>query len=240
MRKVIAALITAGFFLAVSGQARADAVVGVSFGPQTPPTNWTSEEGLLGGSANNLINESGSPTDIDLSYSITGDAELFNVTPSLNASTVPIHTPSLANLDGNIDTTSGGTFTATLSNLTASSTYDVWVLVARDSTVVGQDVDITGTGSTNFTQSDATLRDLLLNASIGSSSENFDSYALPITASSTGTIVVDIAPGSPDHGFAISGLAISAASVPLPSPALLTLLGLSAAGIMGWRRAIVR
>jgi len=236
MKKVIVALITAGFFLTANGQARADSLVGISFGPQAGPTDWTTETDLTSGAATDLITENGSGSGIDLSYSVTGSDELFNVT--LNASTVPIHTPSLADLDGNIDTTKNGEFTASLSNLTPSSTYDVWVLVDRENTFAGQSVVLTGAGSTSFTQSDPNTKDLLLNAPVGSSAENFDSYALPITASAAGTIGIDIT-GSSADGFAISGLAISASPVPLPSPASLTLLCLGAAGIMRCRRAII-
>src|ERR1700722_5458073 len=67
MKKVIVALITAGFFLTANGQARADSLVGISFGPQAGPTDWTTETDLTSGAATDLITENGSGSGIDLS-----------------------------------------------------------------------------------------------------------------------------------------------------------------------------
>jgi hypothetical protein len=129
---------------------------------------------------------------------------------------------------------SGGIFAAALSNLTAGSQYDVWVMATRENFSAGQTVAIKGATTTTFTQTDVNTKDLLINSSVGSSAQNFDSYALLVTASNTGTIEVDITGGT--AGFAISGLAIEAAAVPLPSAAWAGLLLLGGIGAAKLRR----
>ena len=118
-----ARVLPAVFLLLASGQAFAETIVGVSFGPQAGPTNWTRETNATSGAATDLITESGASSDINMSYSITGTAHGVNLT--LSTTSVPIHTPSLAALGGNIDAASGGDFSATFSNLVpgAATTY---------------------------------------------------------------------------------------------------------------------
>jgi hypothetical protein len=98
----------------VGGRASASALVGVSFNPNsTGPTNWNDVALTTNSPLNNLIDESGSSTGISIAFS-TNVAAAFG---TLDASTVPIHTPSLAALNGNFDTTTSATYSTTLSGL---------------------------------------------------------------------------------------------------------------------------
>ena len=98
-----------------------------------------------------------------------------------------------------------------------------------------QTVQITGSGTASFTQLNPDIEDLMLNSSVGNSALDFDSYALPITASAAGTIGVNIA-GSVADGWAITGLAISTSPVPEPATTTLLAAGGAAAAGYGWRK----
>src|SRR5580698_10355622 len=102
MKKLIAAFIALAFVSMAANQVIADSmVVGISFGANPGPTNWTSESNLTGATSNDLIAEDGTSSGINFTYSIPVGASTFDVTP--DPTTIPIHTPSLANLDQNIN-----------------------------------------------------------------------------------------------------------------------------------------
>jgi PEP-CTERM motif len=236
-----AILLSVGLCAMVVGRASAGALVGVSFnGNTTGPTNWNDVGPTTNSPLNNLIDESGSPTSISIAFS-TNQAFFAG---TLEASTVPIHTPSLAALNGNVDSTvSGASFGATLSGLVPDSIYDVWVFTARFAQPTGQRVTITGTGSpTSFTQSDSNTTQLLVNSSLGSNTEPLSFYALPIESSGSGQMSFAIAGG--DSGYGLTGIAVQFVQT-VPEPTALTLLGIGIAGTAGytWRkrgRTVVR
>jgi hypothetical protein len=218
----------------VAGRASAAALVGVSFNPNsTGPTNWNVVGTTTHSPLSNLIDESGSSTSISIAFNT--NTAFFSGT--LEASTIPIHTPSLAALDGNVDSTSSGaSYSTTLSGLVPDSIYDVWIFTARFTQPTIQTVTITGAGSgTSFTQMDSNTSQLLVNSSVGSNTEPLSFYALPIESSGSGQISIAIAGGS--SGYALTGVAVQFVQT-VPEPTTFTLLGIGIAGMAGytWRK----
>jgi PEP-CTERM motif len=219
--------------LMVAGQTEAASIVGVAFSSSSSgPTNWTVV--TSGGTAttatiNHLIDETGNPTSLSLSFSAPSGSYFSGV--ALNASTVPIHTPSLA-FSGNIDTsgTAGLTFSAQWSGLVANSLYDIWVFGTRYQASLNQTVTITGAGAFySFVQS-GTATQLIVNGSVGSSANTLQSYADPILSSATGTITITAT--GVVGGYGVDGLAIEQA---VPEPTSLVLLGLGIGALAVWR-----
>jgi hypothetical protein len=218
----------------VAGRASAGALVGVSFNPNsTGPTNWNVVGLTTDSPLTNLIDESGNSTSISIAF----DTNSAFFSGTLDPSTVPIHTPSLAALDGNVDsTTAGASYSATLSGLVPDSIYDVWVFTARFAQPTGQTVTITGAGSgTSFTQTDSNTGQLLVNSSVGSSNEPLSFYTLPIESSGSGQMSIAIAGGG--SGYGLSGVAVDVVGT-IPQPTTFTLLCIGIAGMAGftWRK----
>jgi PEP-CTERM motif len=238
-RKVVhqmwrAILLSVAVCAMVVGQASAGALVGVSFNTNsTGPTNWNVVTPTTNSPLINLIDESGSSTSISIAF----DTNTAFFSGTLDALTVPIHTPSLASLTGNVDSTaSGASYSATLSGLVPDSIYDVWVFTARFAQPTGQTVTITGAGSgTSFTQTDSNTDQLLVNSSLGSNTEPLSFYALPIESSGSGQISIAIAGG--DSGYGLTGVAVQFVQS-VPEPTTFILLGIGIAGMAGymWRK----
>ncbi|HEV3343896.1 MAG TPA: PEP-CTERM sorting domain-containing protein [Pirellulales bacterium] len=218
----------AALVLLVTGQTFAAPLVGVGF--QSAPTHWTLVN-TLPTTDNNLIDESGHPSGIDGSFTDTGGSLAGFFVSSLDASTVPMHSPSLLALNHNLN--GSGVFSAVLSGLTADHSYDIWVFVARQNVGIDQEVTLTGAAINSFDQV-APDHVLMVNSSVGSSSKTLEDYALPIESSAGGSIDISIA-GLNGAAVAITGLAIQDAA---PEPTSLTLVGIGVAGLAGcgWRR----
>ncbi len=230
----------AALYLMVAGQTEAASIVGVAFsGSSSGPTNWThvtSGGSTTASTINNLIDETGNPTSTSLSF-LAPQRSYFPGT--LTASTVPMHTPSLAALGGNVNGNGSiGTFTAVLSGLTPNSSYDVWVFGARFSNSTSQNVTITGAGaSTSFNQTGA-ANSLNINAAVGSSALSLESYADLLLSSASGTITIT-ATGLSGGSYGVSGLAIeSAVPAVVPEPTSLVLLGLGIGALAVWRGVV--
>jgi hypothetical protein len=226
-----AILLSVALCAMVVGQASAGALVGVSFNPNaTGPTNWNVVSTTTSSPLNNLVDESGVSTGISIAFNT--NTAFFSGT--LDASTVPIHTPSLVALNGNVDSTvSGASYSTTLSGLVPDSIYDIWVFTARFAQPTGQKVTITGAGSgISFTQTDSNITQLLVNSSLGSNTEPLSFYALPIESSGSGQISIAIAGG--DSGYGLTGVAVQFLQT-VPEPTAFTLLGIGVAGMAGYK-----
>lgn len=111
--------LVAALTLSRGAAARASSLVGVNFSAASShPTNWTPLPSVVS-PVNNLMAEDGTITSIDLSFAAV---RLFSGT--INASTVPIHTPSLASLNGNVyNDFSSASLIALFSDLTPNQDY---------------------------------------------------------------------------------------------------------------------
>lgn len=227
--------IAAALFVMTAGRAWADLpnLVGVTFtGGAQSPTNWTRIGSSAPATISDLIDESGQATNVSITFS-SPQTEFFFGGTGLAPSTVPMHTPSLADLNGNVD--GNQLFDVTLSGLSPDSVYDVWVFAARFAIATDQAVTITGQGApTSFVQS-GPATDLVVNSQVGSSAEPLSFYAVPIESDASGQIEIAITPLTTDDSFGVSGIAIQGA---VPEPATVTLLGMGVAGVAGhgWRR----
>ncbi len=185
------------------------AVPGVGVG--VAPTNWTQ---LLapdlppfgvGGPivANDLMDENGNPTPFDISVNGDfGDLGGINTGP-IDANTLPVHTTSLAGLDGAFFDQGDDVFLSIdFSDLNPFYTYEVYVFAYGN---IDQNVTITGDGLTAFTQTTADGDDLAVNDDLGSSGRSLKSYAVTLTASATGSIDIDVLNAG---GLAVAGVAI--------------------------------
>jgi hypothetical protein len=196
-------------------------ITGIDFGTvsSNTPTNWTLISGA--GTTNNLINENGDLTNIDVTIS---DSSPFDVTTVSN--TIPTHTDSLQNVDGNIFSTSTP-LSIVLSDLVPNQDYNIWLFSARGGGFgdLDQNVTFTGGNTLSFTQN-APDSNLVINDEIGNNLRTLDSFAEVISANSLGEITTTISSPSTNVPLA-AGIAIEEASASVPfefSPTLGLLL----------------
>ena len=94
-------------------------LIGVDFGPPADPspTNWNFSDGTVL-TLNNLIDESGAATSIDLN--ITSDGNVLPDTGDAPVGEIPQHSNSLTEIDGNIWVSLGTQITLSLSRSRAA------------------------------------------------------------------------------------------------------------------------
>ena len=212
--------ITASLSFLGTGLASA-ALIGVDWGGAAP-TNWN--VGTAGANTQNLLNlidETGAATGINLSYdgAVFSDTILVGFAP--NASQIPTHSNSLANLGGALGDAGGINFT--YSNLAPNTQYDIYLFGGNPFLNTIHNV----TGSVVFNQifSSNDSGELWVNGQVGSNAP-LSSFAVTGTSSAIGQLFINVsAPSGP--GVDIAGLAIEAAAV--PEPTTFTLLGLALA-----------
>ena len=181
-----------------------EALIGIDFdGAPNSPTNFLTLAGGSGG-ASNLGNEDGGLSQVDLT--VNGGSSDFAVT--LNASTIPQYTTSLANLDGQIFT-NGNSIGFEYSDLSASSDYFVYVFSAEGFfDTIEQTVTIQGAGSAISFEQRFNQDDLFINDQLGDSSRDLTEYAQVITSDANGVISIDIDPIAGTSDVVLAGLAI--------------------------------
>ena len=172
------------------------------------PTNWESINGGTNITFNNLSDENGDPTVIDLAIDELSDGTWndFPVTPA--ASTIPQHTNSLVDVAGQIYT-GADPIQLTYSDLKPFADYEVYVLSAEGFfSSIEQTVTITGDGTpVSFDQIFA-IDQLFVNDQIGDSSRSLAEYAQIITADGSGEIVINIDPIAGTSDVVLAGAAI--------------------------------
>ena len=185
-------------------------LVGVDFDQiSNSPPNWTS----IGSQStpftqSNLQDEAGVATPFDLTISGAAGSITAAAAGPVNATTLPIHSSSLANIDGQIFT-NVNTVTLTWSDLTAGTNYEVYVFGLEGYYPdIQQDVTITGAGTpVSFLQNFAT-NNLFINDAVGSSSQPLSAYAKTVTADSNGEIAIQVDPHVLTLDVSLGGLAI--------------------------------
>jgi hypothetical protein len=203
------------------------------------PMNWTivNSTGLDGG----LIDETGTPTSIDAFSTLAGG----NFTQSLNPTTIPSHTPSLAGLDGFNNFVTSIVF----SDLIPNAAYRLWIFSVYDFDAFATnapifDAVVTGSGAPftfSFDMNQA-QGNLVINGVTGSSAQPLEFYGNIVGASSTGTLTINfistntVPLGSPE--LPIAGVAIeSFPPVAVPEARAWVMLGVLVLGAF-WFRAI--
>jgi V8-like Glu-specific endopeptidase len=182
--------------------------VGVDFGraDSLSPNHWTLfSGGTVPATLVDLIDEAGNSTAIDLTIERIGDSSLLTDDSVPAPSTLPIHSQSLAGLDGNVWYSASAPIRLTWSDLTPSEIYEVYVF-GSDTWDGAQNVTITGAGAPiQFTQQYAANR-LFVNAELGDSNRHLSSFAVFVAANASGQIVIDAVPTTEFGGLA--GVAI--------------------------------
>ena len=200
------------------------AIIGVDFGvpSSSTPLNWTLVTGA--GTTNNLVNENGNTTDVDIS--VSSDSLVQNFNASVLPSTIPTHTNPIDNIGQNLFSFSGDSLVVTFSDLIPNQTYSYWLFGLRDGgRGTRQSVVVNGA---SFTQN-AASQVLIMNDELGDDARSLSSYAIPITADASGEIITTINPFIFSDLYAVAGIAIEEQEIP-PTPEPTTLLSLFAVG----------
>ncbi|MDG2012917.1 MAG: trypsin-like serine protease [Pirellulaceae bacterium] len=185
-------------------------LIGVDFAEagNPAPTNWTSIAGGTNSTVNDLSDEDGNATVVDLAIAELTDGTWDDYAVTPGASTIPQNANDLANVDGQIYT-GADALRLTLQDLSPNAQYEVFVMAAEGFyTSIQQVVTITGTGTpTVFNQNFATDT-LFINGEVGDSTRTLDEYAAVIESSGSGEIIIDIAPDGATSDVVVAGLAI--------------------------------
>ena len=185
----------------------ASELIGVDFdvaADSGSPLNWLTVTGGSNVNLSDIDNEQNDATPVDLS--VNGTWTGLDV--AVNADTIPLHPNSIANINGQIQT-SGQPIQLVYSDLVASTDYLVYVMSAEgifDS--IQQSVSIQGLGSAVVFEQQFNQGDLFINDQIGDSSRNLEEYAQLITSDINGQITVNVTPIGDTQDVVLSGLAI--------------------------------
>ncbi len=205
-------------------------LVGIDFNNSgsSTPTNWRSVGSGSDTTINNLSDENGNPIDFELEIveTVDGSWSGYAVTPA--ASTIPQHTNSLTNIDGQIYT-GADPLVLTYKNLTPLANYEIYVMAAEGLfTSINQSVTITGDGTpVTFNQSFG-RDELFINDQVGDSSRVLGEYTQIITADADGQIVINVDPVGNTSDVVLSGLAI----YELPANEVTPAIGKTADGVV--------
>jgi len=192
------------------------------------PANWTvldqNDSIFFSTTFSDLIREDGNATTIDLE--IAPSNPLFgNGGSDPDADTVPIHTPSLADVNGVLfwaDSSSAMTVNMTFTSLTAGAPYNIYIFAVEQfpGDIVNHTVTITGDGMNEpapFAQNTTGRHGILqVNDQDGDSTQTLESYAKTATANGSGAINIQFFRngGVNNNAIYVSGIAIQEAIVP--------------------------
>jgi len=176
------------------------------------PANWNTMlvNGTSSISLTNLIREDGSGSPVSLTLA-TPDGVIENYSADVNASTIPIHTPSLIHIDDYFWNNTPQLWTFTFSNLVPEAAYNVYVFglrrfdLSNDVTIIG------GLPPIHFIQNDLTGGNLWVNGECGSSTRELESFAEVMTATGNGELIVEVNNVVANSSQTISGIAIEPA-----------------------------
>ncbi len=190
------------------------ALIGIDFDDApNAPLNWLANSGASG-SFDDLDNEDGGASQIDLT--INGSPLGYDV--PLNASTIPQHTNSITNVNGQIYT-GANSIELVYSDLEPSQDYHVYIMSAEGFfNSIEQTVTIQGAGSPVSFEQRFNQGDLFVNDQLGDSSRDLSEYAQVITADSNGVITINVDPISGTDDVVLAGLAIFEAPVAPAAP----------------------
>ena len=170
------------------GGATQSELVGVDFSPlgTNSPTNWTRANGNVNFALNNLIDESGASTNIDLSIAFDAGAGLGTFGSS-DPAFLPAHSNPLTGIGGVVVDQTG--FTFTFGGLNPGAPYDVFVFGGDVINDVDNIVTITGQTTVGpFTQN-SNNGDIVINRQVTSAAP-LDSFAEVVLANASGEIVI--------------------------------------------------
>ncbi len=187
-------------------------LVGIDFGDDPTPNNWTSIGGGTTQTYSDLIDETGALTAVDLT--ITGTWS--NLGATANANTIPSYANSLAEIDGQIYTNSNP-ITLEYSDLTPLADYQLYVFGLESFfSTIRQRISVQGDGAAVSYDQIFGRNELAVNDQVGDSSVDLTDYALIVTADESGTITVDVDPLTGTGDVSLAGIAIVPISSTVP------------------------
>jgi hypothetical protein len=222
-RPLLAAILAAALPASVASAA----LVGVDFDSNIAngPANW--KVITTSGNYNNLLDENGAATTIDLSISVPQTTIAESITPG----TIPTHTTPLAGLNA---MQVHPFFSFAFLGLTPSAQYKIWIfgLYDLDSGPADFDAHIDGEVLTDINFNITSAGTLYINGAAGSSANTLDSYAITLTSTNTGFFNFFFDTNGANGEIGIAGVAIEA----VPEPATLALLAIAAPTVLLRRR----
>ena len=191
----------------------ATTLVGVDFDESSgnSPTQWLKVGTGSNATFENLTDQSGNSTDIDLTIVDGGDGawDEFFATPT--ASTIPQSAESLSPVDGQIYS-SGDSLTLTYSDLSPGTRYEIYLFAAESFfSSISQQVTIQGADSPISFEQNFAADELFVNDQLGSNQREISEYAQFMTADANGEIVINVDPINGTDDVVLAGVAIAKA-----------------------------
>ena len=187
-------------------------LVGIDFGTPTGPTNWTP---VISGDKQlfNLIDESGSATEIDLEVTTTG-AFAQTASPANFPDPSPTHNIPLDEVvsDGIVG---GEEIRLKFSDLSPGATYEIFVFGGQDPFTPGSQQSITMTGGSVVGPFIQTAAEPFVNR-LPTSVAPLSSFSESVTADASGEITVSLTEVDPAHRVVLRGVAIRETAAPPP------------------------
>ncbi|MCA9084628.1 MAG: hypothetical protein KDA81_11260, partial [Planctomycetaceae bacterium] len=190
-------------------------LIGIDFGGGTTPANWTGYAGTTDTSFSNLIDESGAATAIDVDINFNSAFAATNVSFAPTSAQLPVHTGSLAGVDGAV--TGQDNVELTFSDLVPGQSYEIYVF-GGDVFSGNQQVTITAPATATtldqFTQNHV-ANQLIVNSEVGDNSRSIASFASYSTADANGELQLRVEAIPASGGvYGLAGVALRAGSPP--------------------------
>ncbi|TVQ61568.1 MAG: hypothetical protein EA378_07360 [Phycisphaerales bacterium] len=175
-------------------------LIGFNFttpGATTPdPQNWNRLSVSGGSTINNVIDETGAATGVNVTWGGVPQGPLYLSTSTLAPNATPQYDYDLSGMVG-YGFRAGSELFATLSGLEANTPYEVWFVAYRGGGAIDNLVSVSD-GDTidafSFAQQlpfDDNDGRFIVNSTVANSSQNWNDLSIVVNSSSTGTLTIN-------------------------------------------------